>query len=662
MPQVIPFIATAVAQATASAAFAATGSFVVAGTVATVTLAAVPLAATLALTAGFNAFTGLFAPGLPQPEALSFPVKQSIPIRQSGYGIARLSGAYVAYTTATDGTSTDVLAMHDGQISAWISFYLNDDKVSVTAGDHGWVTGCPARNDGRYSTGDKVEISTRSGVTPQTYIGGVGGAAIPGWASTARGDGIATLALGCRTPLAKYYQTIYPNGLPQPSAVAALALISDFRTGDVDAFQNPVLALADYLTTSDRGGLGFDFARRITPTVDLWTAAADACDGVDGGQPYACGGVYKHTTAPSEVIGTLISCCDGWLGQTYAGALTIYAGRYTPPTVTLDDDVITGYALPHGVEAESAVNVLNITYTSPDHDYTQVEADPWRDDASIAEVGERPAPLDLPWVQDLDQARRLAKRRMSRLAAGSPWTVSTNLGGMEALGHRYLRLRITELDAPETGDAEAEPFDVVVEVQRAEIDLANLALTFTVLRADPEIDAWNEEEAGTAPAVVTPSPPAALAAPTISSIEVVRPQLNAEVRGIRIRVTVAAVGRADAVLSLRWRHADGYWIGLEPVEAASSGVTVITFTGVTAQTSIFLSVQMTVGDGRVSPWSADYGPVSTTVDPAPFTGAIAPTTTVSGTALSTVVTQAANAAAQTALNTLKARVDAAGIP
>src|SRR4051812_35663607 len=94
------------AGATGAAAF---GSTAIVGTL---TVNAVVGAAALTA-ASIGLQYALANPNVPKPENGAQPLKQSIPARQRGYWICRLSGYYLLFIAA-GGDSQDMLAFHQG--------------------------------------------------------------------------------------------------------------------------------------------------------------------------------------------------------------------------------------------------------------------------------------------------------------------------------------------------------------------------------------------------------------------------------------------------------------------------------------------------------------------------------------------------------------------
>lgn len=618
MPAAVAYIATA-------AANYATGVVLAAGGIGAVNTAAavgsaVFIATEVAITVGASiALNAAFAPKPPPLGAVTTPYKASMPPRQSGFGRSRITGPYMLFEAA-EGVSFDVVALHDGEIDAVERYFLHDDEVEIGVGGGVW---CPS-DTRKYAygfPGDRTFIETRLGVAGQSALSLPIDALIPGaWTADHRGEGVACLALKCKQSKDKFQMEDFPNGVPQPSVVARLQKVFDPRLGQDQAdpgtyewSANPVLALLKYLTNAP-GGMGLDYARRIEPALQSWKNAAADCDretlllSGETEARYACGGIYQHTTAPSEVVNQLLQSFDGWLSQRGDGALVVLSGRYIPPSVTFTDDHVVAYSVQHFVSDEEAVNELVPSFSDPAADYNVVDAGAWRDEDDIEARGGpvRSQALPLPWVQSPSQARRLAKRRMSRLSATLRGSLTCNLYGFVGLGERYVRLKIRE---------NAALTDIVVEVANVSIDLASLQVTYTWVLADPDIDAWDrfsEEQPGTPlPDRPTPSP---LAVPTISDVTPFYETSGAEVLGARLRITAAA-DRDDLEWKARWRVTGSTAWTEGDYSDIDDGASVTLETGF-VPVDVTLDVQVAyVTAGGISDWSATYVvavPITTT--------------------------------------------------
>lgn len=599
MAAAVAAVATTVANWVAGAvATGLTAVGVSASTAVGVAAFAAKAAYVLTTVAAYAAFAVASRPDLPSPERGKTAYKAPVPPRQSGYGRVRLSGPYMLYE-ASGNTAYDVIALHDGKISQVHQVYLNDDPVVL--GEGGFVPN-DLFPDGRYG-GDHITFETRLGLPTETaYADVVEG--LPGiWTEDHRGDGIASIKLVCTSGNPKYHLKYYPNGLPVPSVVADLQAAYDPREAGHDPddettwawSDNPALCLMHYMTHPERG-MGLDYARRFLPAVDSWSGAADVNDEAvalkAGGteKRYRCGGLYQHANHPADVILTLLSTMDGWMSQRPDGAFVLRSGKYEAPTVTFTAEHVVDYSFQRFVPDEDAVNELVVTFNSPAHDYTEVEADPWRDEADIAARGRvRSQQLPMTWVQSHAQARRLAKRQMSRFQAAVRGQVRTNLYGLNGLGERYLRLQIPEITVLA---------DVVVEVVKVEIDLASLSVVFDWIAADPAIDAWDPAtEEGTDPGAKERAVSDAIPVPVVTAVQLVA--------GPQVRVFMQRV-RDDLTVAVRWRaYGETNWTETSPKAPDSVSLISAIHSGVVpGGTTVEVQVAAVNGTGVYSEWSA----------------------------------------------------------
>lgn len=462
MPQAVAAIAAAAGTVynAAVSAIATAGVAVGIGEGASIAIATqvVNAGISFAISTGINAIT---RGGIPDPEFASSNRKQAIPDRLSGYGRARIGGAFMLWE-AEDSFAYNVLALHDGKVDGFDTFYLNDDIVTVSGG---YVqTG----TDGRYGrNADLVQIDTRVGEATETRYSQITNTSI--WPTEARGDGIASLMMIAKSSSKEAYLRDYPNGLPLPSVVTRMQICYDARLGERSNpaawlwTRNPVWQLLDYMT-NEQTGMGLDYTQYFAPNIASWITAADVCDepvalAAGGTVPrYTGDGTYLHSSPPADVIGTILGCMDGWLAQDTGGVFVIEAGEYNAPTVTITDAHIVGMDRQFFLEDERAVNELIISYTSAAYDYTEVESLPWRDETDILDrSGQvRSQRMSLPWVSTNSQARRLAKIAMARSVSPIRGTITTDLYGLKAYGQRRVRIQ-----APNDSAVMA---DIVVDV------------------------------------------------------------------------------------------------------------------------------------------------------------------------------------------------------
>jgi len=611
MPDPISWIATAV------------GNFLVSiGVPQAAAMAIGTAAATVAQTLVYVGLAIATAPDIPHPERGKQNFKQSVAPRRRGYGLdVRIAGIYALYH-AEKGVAYLSTACHHGRIQAVNAYYMHDDLVTLhTVGGKTYVDG---EEEGLYGN-EKIMVRARLGEDTGTAWSEFTSRIPTIWTSTHRGDRIAGLDVMVKRAKDSLQAEIFPNGLVEPSFAGALSPVWDWRDVGQDegddstweATNNPVVNLRDFICgATDDGCMGEDYDRRIAPSLSYWTAAADDCDDtiakVGGTEAkYECGGFYDFDNHPADVMGEMLRSFDGWMAEAGDGSLIVRSGVYYTPTITFDDDHVIDYSLRRFLPDEEAVNELIIKYVDPASAHTLVETDPWRDEADVANRGVvRTEPLEMRWVQRKTQARRLAKRHMSR-AQAQRGTFVTNLYGLRGLGERYVGLNISEI---------AALTNIVVEVVKVEIDLAARRLTWTWIEADPNIDDWDPAtEEGNAPSTSPPTP-AADGTPEIVDEYVNYVETAPGVYTPRAQLFVTDPSREDDIQwRVRWRKSgETAWTVEAPQDSQddnsspATGLYVLTgFLPVNA--TIQAQVAWVFGNGADSAWSATHS-FSTSTD------------------------------------------------
>lgn len=309
---------------------------------------------------------------------------------------------------------------------------------------------------------------------------------------------------------------------------------------------------------------------------------------------------HKHTDPHKGVVANLLACCDGWIAPRSDGALVVYSGRYYAPTVTIGPDQIIAYSMQDGIEEESALNQLAVTYVSANHDYNVVDTDAWEDDDDISARGKILADQLANQVGTHSQARRLAKRYMSKAMAPKRGTCTTNAGGRIAIGQRFVTLQLI--------DAGTTFFDGPVEIMSpVKRNMQTGGITFNWISADPNIDSWNPETEEGEPAPVGNRVAAIPLEPPVVSSAVFfgSDATSAGSPGARIRITVAAADRSDLTWFARWRVVGAATWNEQQYSDIDAGPSIILETGfVPVSSAVEVEVSYEVGDGRNSDWSS----------------------------------------------------------
>jgi hypothetical protein len=606
MPQVIPaaarYLTSAITGGLAAAGVALPGA--AAGAITAGIYATVSAGLYLGVSVGLNA---VMQAQLPDPEVGKISRRQSRPPRFFAMGLpSRMGGAYMHWETS-GATLGAVIAIHDGRLNSISAIYLNDDFVTLDGS--GWVQ---EGDDGRYGAGDLVQIKTRLGIPTETHYSEMTAKFSGSWPTTCRGDGIASLMMLATHRSRESFPKHFPNGEPIPSIVGQ-AVCYDWRQ-DTTAGGSGSQRRNDQSTWGPSGNpivwlvhhewhrLGRSWDRCIAPGLADLTEEANYCDAsvakVGGTEPrYQFGGNCPTSLEPQSRRDAMLAACDGWMSTNAKGHLVIKAGRYVAPTLTITGDHITAYEWSSLAAEESRVNKLVVSYLDASRDYTETEADPWLDTTDIAAGGfERPENLQLLWVQSRSQARRLAKRKMSRLASLRRGQIVTGLYGLNAFGHRYIRIQNAELTSMA---------DVVVEVMAIEFDPMSATVVLDVILADTGIDAWNPAtEEGSAVSGAERPALEALATPTIDTVAAFFEDAGSGA-GVRLEIDGDGPDREDLTWFARWRVNGAIsWVEAQFTDAASGSPVLLTTGFVTAEETLDVQIAYQTGGGTLSDWSA----------------------------------------------------------
>lgn len=621
MPQLIPAAAAAAAQAVSGAVYSGlTAIGVSTATAATVSMYAASITIMAVTTAAYIGPALLFRPNVPTPEQAREVRRQAIPDRVSGYGRARLGGARMLQEVApgNNGYAVTVDAMHDGLIDGWEQIYLHDDKVTVTGG---FVQAFPDLRYGKFS--DLVQIETRRGLPTETAFAAVTALLPTLWPANARGDNVASLMQIAKGKSTELFRRDYPFGHPKPSAVGRLQLCWDPRLGargtintDADKeasatwawTENYTLHLLDYMT-NPRTGMGLPVSRFLA-RIDTWEASADACDAdldtLDGPIPkYHGGGAYLHSTAPADVIATILASFDGWLSADLDGNFVVEAGVYTAPTVVITEADILEMSIDYWREDEQATNEMVVSYTDPLFDYTEVETDAKRNEDDITQRGGvvRSQRFSLPWVQHNVRAQYLGKIAVSKSTSPISGTVVTTLAGLRAWGERRIRLQ-----SPSDGEQLA---DLVVDILPITIN-PNFTVSIPFVATVPSGYSWDPEtDQGTGSGTVVPPPLDPLDTPVIDDVEVI------DVSGgnARLRVVIDSP-EAGLTYVLQWQ-VDGEtgWHPEAPQESVVNGALTHIDSGTVTAALLNVQVARVTAGGRMTDWSVSWPVDATVVSP-----------------------------------------------
>ncbi|MDR3512619.1 MAG: hypothetical protein P4L73_13370 [Caulobacteraceae bacterium] len=242
----------------------------------------ISIAATIANVGALAAIAGiaigvgeaLFGNSSPKPEGLRETVRQAIPPRRRGCGVARLGGAYLL-DYAQGQMLYRVVAFADSKPESVLAYYLSQDEVTLS----GIYVNQLA--NGAYP-GNRESIETCWGVTGVNAFSDLT-AEIPAvWPATCYGTGIFMGYLRCGNGDLTGYATRFPRGKPTLNVAARLGPVYDWRDGTQSQTNaatwkvstNPVVNLVHELWNYR----GYDWTIDFVPTLSILTAEANVCD------------------------------------------------------------------------------------------------------------------------------------------------------------------------------------------------------------------------------------------------------------------------------------------------------------------------------------------------------------------------------------------------
>ena len=470
----------------------------VAATTVNVAVTAAAIGAALAAGLSFLAQAFMAATASTEPSKRQEIVRAPVAPRTRTYGRARVAGTQVFLGTKNQKLYR-VLAMSDGQIDG-VEEHIHGDRV-LTLGASGNVTSPSLLTP-------TVNVYWREGSDNQSIYSQLS-AAFPEWDSTCKGNAVHhSLTVWGRGGQDDFLSR-YPGG---PNTVFKQTIrgarLWDPRDGAQDAedastwewTDNAALVALDYLRHHSGMAVSLDW---ITPELDAWIAAADECDEAvplaAGGAEvrYRAWGTYDYQERPAEVLGRILTACNGRLGMGVNGGLSLTVGAWTEPTVTLDDTAIVSYSIGSGNEAPETANTLTATYTDGPQGYVENEAEPWIDEDAVAAFGTQRGDARLYMVPSHGQCRRLMKQAFHRLAPEWRGTITTNLAGLPALSERFVRIQISEADL----DITAEIDDVQFRIEDGSV-VTGLVISWVAISA--AAFAWDPEAEEGTPSGIAP--------------------------------------------------------------------------------------------------------------------------------------------------------------
>ena len=359
------------------------------------------------------------------------------------YGRVKTSGTW-AFAETKSGNFYKVLALGQGPFDAIEEFWIDDVKLDLRPDG----TPVPPSKYREGTTGKSLlRIEGRLGQSTETAYSELM-SQFPEWTAQHRGDGVASLLSVQYAVGQEYYLSLFPNGInTNYRVVARTSKVKNPVTGVTEWNDRAAAVIRDYMTHRD--GMRLPESLFTTPLAQSgWVAAYNRSNeavaiAAGGTEPrYRLWGSYQLNERPADVLGRMLSCCDGRLVPTPDGGLTLDIGAWEEPTVVLTADAITGFSeVGRGRDVMTSANTIRATFLDPNQDYQSTDADPWADEAEVSERGEEAKDVQFNLAPSHSQARRLMKLEWFRANPNWVGTFNTNLMGLAAFGERFVRIQ-----------------------------------------------------------------------------------------------------------------------------------------------------------------------------------------------------------------------------
>lgn len=417
-------------------------------------------------------------PKVPKPEDGSYNLKQPVPSLPYVYGRVKKGSDYV-FLEESAGYAYHIMVWCGRRIQGFVKHYGHDNPLTVDG--TGNVTSHYVRSGTPY-----LNIQSRVGLDAETAYADVVAAFSPAWTGNHRGDGLASVRMWARTPKDKYYMEIFPNQMPEHSAIADGMLLYDprkdstvggsgsHRWWDHNSWEfssNIALMRLDHLAQPFGGKLGYE--RLHMPE---WMHAADVCDQVvtnrTGGLElrYHGGMWFRANTDPVDVGRTLDEAGELVVYERNDGLIGVHAGEFVTPDVRLTQDHIFAIEVDKNKRLSSTVLAVRGRFQNPVSDYNVEDAAIYGDPYGEIDETERTKTFDNAAVQSHNHCQRKQKLTFIRANARRV-TITANYSDAKDCAYR----RFIRVHYPSRGLVEA-----TVEItSTVSLDLRNMRVSFS---------------------------------------------------------------------------------------------------------------------------------------------------------------------------------------
>jgi hypothetical protein len=534
-------------------------------------------------------------PSVPKPEDGTYNLKQSVPSLPIILGRVKKAGDYV-FLEEIGGVAVHIIVTAGHQVNAYNQHYLHDEPVTLNSGSA--IISPPHFNNGG---NQYVFIETRLGLPAETCYAQVVSQFPSIWTIDHRGDGLASIRMSCVTAPSEDYLTVYPNQMPEHSAIIEGMQLYDPRNGLTYFVKNIALFRLWHLTSPFGGKMSID-----DMYLPDWINAANVCDSFvvnRSGAVENCyhGGMwFRANSDPIEVGRILDQAGDLVVYERADGKIGVHAGEYVEPSITLTRREIIAFALNVNVDPATTVLAVRGRFTDPSDLYNTNDAAIYGN-PYIGEDTERTMTVENVAVQSHNHIQRLQKLAYIRRNAPRVSITAHFDPDSDISYRRFVRVQY----GPKLADA-------VVEItSKVTISLKDMTVSFSGLVVSANLysfDAATEE--GSPGASIVIIPPAGIPVPTNFNVVI---------------QTEAVAGGSTAAFALgSWDHVSNsltYELEWEKTTGSTGPQSLISSPGVDQVRSSYLADGAeykfrlrTWSGGASSAWT-DYVVLTATADP-----------------------------------------------
>ena len=331
-------------------------------------------------------------------------IRSPISARQLVYGTVKKSGTLLyASTTSTTSTSDNkflhlVIGLASHELQSIDKVFFNDVAITLSSD----LDGSGNVNTGTYN--GKARIKTKLGTADQTADSDLV-SEDSNITSNHRFRGIAYIYVRL-----EFDADIYPNGIPNISALVKGKKVLDYRTSSTGYSSNPALIVYDYLTSSD--GMGASTSEIDTTS---FTSSANDCEDsitladASTQNRYECHGVVSLDKKPIEIIEDILSSCVGTL--TYEqGKFVLKVGKARSSVKAITEDDLAGeISVRAKPKRQDIYNQVKGVFADEDNNYVATDFPVQEDSTYQTNDGETISrEIQLNYTTNIAMAERIA--------------------------------------------------------------------------------------------------------------------------------------------------------------------------------------------------------------------------------------------------------------